>query len=178
MKTDMYIASLIQYSLDCGLIEPCDCTYMTNQLLQVLGMDSYTPTEPVAMSLDKILKGLLDDAVERGVCGGEITSRDLLDTKLMGILTPPPQRGAEEIHGSLSGISRDSDGLVLPLLPGYGLHPPLPHPKGYALENKHRVWRPGHHHQPEQAGKGSQGHRRGEKRTPVRLSQVPALPGK
>ena len=91
MKTDMYIASLIQYSLDCGLIEPCDCTYMTNQLLQVLGMDSYTPTEPVAMSLEKILKGLLDDAVERGVCGGEITSRDLLDTKLMGILTPPPR---------------------------------------------------------------------------------------
>lgn len=91
MKTDMYIASLIQYSLDCGLIEPCDCTYMTNQLLQVLGMDSYTPTEPVAMSLDKILKGLLDDAVERGICGGDITSRDLLDTKLMGILTPPPR---------------------------------------------------------------------------------------
>lgn len=91
MKTDMYIASLIQYSLDCGLIEPCDCTYMTNQLLQVLGMDSYTPTEPVAMLLDKILKGLLDDAVERGVCGGDITNRDLLDTKLMGVLTPLPR---------------------------------------------------------------------------------------
>ena len=43
------------------------------------------------MPLEELLKGLLDDAVERGICGGDITSRDLLDTKLMGILTPPPR---------------------------------------------------------------------------------------
>lgn len=29
---------------------------------------------------------MLDDAVQRGVCSDDITSRDLLDTRLMGIL--------------------------------------------------------------------------------------------
>ena len=29
--------------------------------------------------------------MRRGICGEDITSRDLLDTKLMGILTPPPR---------------------------------------------------------------------------------------
>ena len=91
MNVDTYIASLIQYGLDRGLFESCDRTYMTNQLLQVLELDSFSPSESRAMPLEEILKGLLDGAVERGVCGDDITSRDLLDTKLMGILTPPPR---------------------------------------------------------------------------------------
>lgn len=86
------ISSLVQYSLDCGLIESCDTNFMTNQLLQALCLDSFEPAAPVAISLEAILKGLVDDAVRRGICGEHITSRDLLDTKLMGILTPPPER--------------------------------------------------------------------------------------
>ena len=43
------------------------------------------------MALEVILQGLLEDAVERGIIGEDITSRDLLDTKLMGVLTPPPR---------------------------------------------------------------------------------------
>lgn len=91
MNVNTYIASLVQYGLSKGLIEPCDTAYITNQLLQAMHLDSYEPAEPQAMPLEDILGGLLNDAVARGVCEGDITSRDLFDTKLMGILTPMPR---------------------------------------------------------------------------------------
>lgn len=91
MSANMYLASLVQYGIDKGLIEEYDRTYMINQLLQHLNLDSYTETRPKAMPLEEILQGLLDDAVERGICGDSIASRDLLDTLLMGLLTPPPR---------------------------------------------------------------------------------------
>ena len=91
MNVSAYISSLVQYGLDCGLIEPCDGNFIINQLMQALCLDSFEPSAPVPLSLEEILKGLLDAAVERGICGEDITSRDLLDTKLMGILTPPPR---------------------------------------------------------------------------------------
>ena len=91
MNIHTYLASLVQYGLDTGLIEDCDKTYITNQLLQVLQLDSFEPAEPCNLPLEKILKGLLDDAVSRGVCEDNITARDLFDTKLMGVLTPLPR---------------------------------------------------------------------------------------
>ena len=91
MNVSELISSLVQYGLDCALIEPCDTNFITNQLLQALGLDSFEPAAPVDLPLEEILKGLVDDAVRRGICGEDITSRDLLDTKLMGILTPPPR---------------------------------------------------------------------------------------
>ena len=104
MNVDTYIASLVQYGLDCELIEPCDRTYITNQLLQALDLDSCEPAAPAEMPLEEILKGLLDDAVARGVCNDDITSRDLLDTKLMGVLTPPPR----EVRKKFSALYEQS----------------------------------------------------------------------
>ena len=91
MDINTYISSLVRYGMDRGLLEPCDEIYATNQILQALQLDSYTPAEAVDLPLEEILKGLLDDAVARGVCGEDITSRDLLDTRLMGVLTPLPR---------------------------------------------------------------------------------------
>lgn len=104
MNVSANISSLVQYGLDCALIDPCDTIFMTNQLLQALCLDSFEPAAPVALPLEEILKGLLDDAVERGICGEDITSRDLLDTKLMGILTPPPR----EVRKKFAEAYRDS----------------------------------------------------------------------
>lgn len=85
-----YIASLVQYGLRTGLIEECDKIYITNSILEVLGIDSCQEAEPKEIPLEEILKGLLDYAVEKGLCADNITDRDLMDTKLMGILTPRP----------------------------------------------------------------------------------------
>ena len=86
-----YIASLVRYGLNTGMIEECDKTYITNTILETLGMYEYVAAEPRELPLEEILKGLLDYAVETGICADDITSRDLFDTRLMGILTPPPR---------------------------------------------------------------------------------------
>ena len=85
-----YLASLVQYGIDRELIEECDRIYITNQLLQVMELNEYEDAEPVNLELETMLKALTDDAVARGVCEDDITSRDLFDTRLMGVLTPRP----------------------------------------------------------------------------------------
>lgn len=88
---DREIAALVQYALDKGLIRPADRTWAVNQLLSALELDSYEePREVPEMELEEILAGILDDAVARGIIDDGVTSRDLLDTKLMGVLTPRP----------------------------------------------------------------------------------------
>ena len=91
MQESFYISALIQYGLSKKLFEPCDQTYIANRILEVLQLDEFQFEETRAMPLEEILKGLLDNAVQRGICGEDTTSRDLFDTKLMGILTPPPR---------------------------------------------------------------------------------------
>jgi len=86
-----YLASLVHYGLRTGLIEPCDKTYITNMLLQVMELDAYEEAPAQDLALEEILNGLLENAIARGICKDDITSRDLFDTKLMGILTPLPR---------------------------------------------------------------------------------------
>ncbi len=99
-----YIASLVQYGLKTGLIEECDKIYITNSLLECLDMVDYEETEPQNLPLEEILKGLLDYAVEKGICDDDITARDLFDTKLMGILTPAPR----EVRAKFANLYEES----------------------------------------------------------------------
>ncbi len=87
-----YIAALADYAAGRGLIDLRDRTWAVNQLLAVLELDAYDEPEEAAagLELEEILAGLLDDAEARGLIGGGVTARDLLDTKLMGALTPRP----------------------------------------------------------------------------------------
>ena len=100
MEVNVYIAALVQYGIDKKLIEPCDKAFIINQLLAPLQLDSYEPGEVRTLSLEQILKGLTDYAVSKGIISDDITSRDLFDTKLMGILTPPPR----EVRSKFSAL--------------------------------------------------------------------------
>ena len=92
MKIETYIDSLISYAMNKGLALPEDHTVLTNRLLEILHLDSYTPSdEPQTEELEEILKGLLDYACETGLCEDNVVARDLFDTKLMGALTPLPR---------------------------------------------------------------------------------------
>ena len=92
MKIETYIDSLVSYAMNCGLAEPCDHQLLVNKLLELLGMDDYTPSdEPQTEELEEILKGVLDYACEKGLCEDNITARDLFDTKIMGLITPMPR---------------------------------------------------------------------------------------
>ena len=103
MTVNGYVTALVRYGLEKGLIEPCDQTYITNQLLMTMGLDSYEYEEAPALELEDILAGLLDDAVARGVCDDNITARDLFDTKLMGVLTPLPR----EVRAKFAALYAD-----------------------------------------------------------------------
>ena len=92
MKIETYIDALLSYAMNCGLAEPEDHQVLLNRLLEIMKMDAYTPSEePMPEDLEQILKGLLDYAVEKGLCENTITAKDLFDTRLMGALTPMPR---------------------------------------------------------------------------------------
>ena len=92
MKIETYIDSLVSYAMNCGLAEPVDHTVLTNRLLDLLRLDDYTPSEePLTEDLEEILAGMLDYAVEKGLCDDGITARDIFDTRIMGAITPMPR---------------------------------------------------------------------------------------
>jgi len=92
MKIETCIDSLISYAMNCGLAEPVDHTVLTNRLLDLLHLDDYTPSdEPQSEDLEEILAGILDYAVEKGLCDDGITARDIFDTRIMGAITPMPR---------------------------------------------------------------------------------------
>ena len=100
MSVESNIAELILYAEEQGLIGHEDRNYAANCMLAALEYEpsgSFVPREAVDVvalqprrKLEQILADLLDDAMERGVIDGGVASRDLLDTKLMGCVTPRP----------------------------------------------------------------------------------------
>ena len=86
------IKKLVQYGIDTGLIPECERIYTTNLLLDLFHEDNYEDTkiEGNDIELEEVLKGLLDEAVARGIIEDSIVYRDLFDTKIMNCLTPRP----------------------------------------------------------------------------------------
>ena len=92
MRIETYIDSLVSYAMNRGLAEPVDHQVLTNRLLDILRKDDYEPSaEPQSEDLEEILGGILDYAVERGLCEDNITARDIFDTRIMGAVTPMPR---------------------------------------------------------------------------------------
>ena len=90
---DEAVSKLVSYALDKGLIQPCESIWAVNAILDVLKLDGYA--DPGGswgeIQLSAVLDQLLDDAHARGVLSeNSVVYRDLLDTELMGRLTPRP----------------------------------------------------------------------------------------
>ena len=89
------VEALVQYGIDKALIAGEDRVWARNQLLAALSLDGFAPEDGCVCAgeeLDCILLRILDDAERRGLITGGVVSRDLLDTKLMGVLTPRPSQ--------------------------------------------------------------------------------------
>ncbi|MDO4265370.1 MAG: UDP-glucose--hexose-1-phosphate uridylyltransferase [Eubacteriales bacterium] len=135
MNVNAYIKSLVLYGKKQGLLEKDDMIYARNQLLERLHLDEYVEPEETELiltgdgeaagdSLETILKGLCDYAVQAGLLQDDtVTQRDLFDTKLMNCLMPRPcevirrfdglcdgtAEGAEAATDYFYKLSRDSD---------------------------------------------------------------------
>ena len=86
------IYELIQYSVKTGLVAEDDVVYTTNRLLEFFGIDEYTePSSVSPRELHLILDDMLEYAVANNMLENDtITYRDLFDTAIMGLVTPPP----------------------------------------------------------------------------------------
>lgn len=87
------IQRLINYGITQNLITKADQFVVQNQLMEALHLTDWqlsgVETEPDA-SIDAILQPLVEYACSNGIISDTAASRDLFDTKLMGILTPMP----------------------------------------------------------------------------------------
>ena len=88
-------AALADYAIARGLIDPADRTWAVNTLLAAMRLEDFREPEQRRTwepPREEILGMLTEFAVRREIIQGDITSRDLFDTGLMGILTPGPPR--------------------------------------------------------------------------------------
>jgi len=88
------IDKLISYAVMTGLTPAYDEIYVRNKLIARLGIDSYEPTGAVCKDvseLSSILDEITDYAAKQGMLEADsIVYRDIFDTEIMDILTPPP----------------------------------------------------------------------------------------
>lgn len=95
------IKKLVTYGLDKKLTMPEDEIYTINQYLEVFRLDEYEDSdiEGEEIILPEILDRLTDAAYDRYIIkSDDIVTRDLFDTKLMGILTPKPSQVIKEFR--------------------------------------------------------------------------------
>ncbi|NLL36340.1 MAG: UDP-glucose--hexose-1-phosphate uridylyltransferase [Fretibacterium sp.] len=108
---------LLNFALKRGLIAREDVAWAANGLIEVLGLTSFErriPSEEEFLDLpdlpDALLEPLLDWAEEQGLIDGTMTERDLLDTRLMGCLTPRPSEVSmrfEVLRARSPGLATD-----------------------------------------------------------------------
>ncbi len=93
------IRRLVCYGLEKELFTARDEIFVTNRLLEILGLDSFECDEDYTdVNLEETLKQLLDYAAERGIIDDNITARDLFDTKLMGAMLPRPSEVTDKFY--------------------------------------------------------------------------------
>ena len=103
------INALLDFAIARDLITEEDRIWAFNRLLEVLQLDS-PEEEAFLISADgaelpsALLDRLTDDAIQRGVIEGGPVSRDLFDTRLMGVLTPAPH----EVRAKFRALYRES----------------------------------------------------------------------
>ena len=95
MKNDpaFLIAELLRYGRTTGLVPPEDEIYTQNRLLALFGLAApYAGELPDRQRpLSEILGEICDRAFEAGAFeNNTVAYRDLFDTEVMGLLTPPP----------------------------------------------------------------------------------------
>ena len=99
MDLQKEITKLVQYGLDHELIQPEDKIYTINQYLEIFHLDEYEEPDISGeeIVLEDILKNLLDAAYDRYIIkSNDVVTRDLFDTRLMGVLVAKPSQIIKE----------------------------------------------------------------------------------
>lgn len=102
------VQSLIDYGINTSLITQDDEFVIRNELMEILKLTDWRegPKPEHASSIEEILLPLVDYACKQGIIPDTSSSRDLFDTKLMGLLTPMP-------HEIITEFQRRYDGSAI-----------------------------------------------------------------
>ena len=87
------ISELVEYGMQQGLVDVADEVYVTNRLMELLECEVFEKREPGSeiRPVHEILEDILAYAIEKEILKEDtITAKDLFDTKVMGLITPPP----------------------------------------------------------------------------------------
>lgn len=100
MKVDTLVYELCEYAARVGLSPREDFDYNVAGLMDALGMTDFAPdvTENDERAVHEILNDLCDYAVSAGIIEDGIVSRDLFDTRLMGVVTDRPSAVTEKFE--------------------------------------------------------------------------------
>lgn len=87
------IERLIDYAVRKNIITVEDTLYVRNRLIDALHLSDFQEcgADAEGMTVDAILAPIIDYAIEQGIISDTQNSRDLFDTKIMGLLMPMPR---------------------------------------------------------------------------------------
>ncbi len=106
-----YITELVNYGVREGLVDRLDRTYTINRLIEFFGLIEYVEPEviPEPRELHLILEDMISWALGSGVLESDTTAaKDLFDTKIMGLITPPPSVVIRKFNDLAERSSRDA----------------------------------------------------------------------
>ena len=93
---DKLISELISYGMENGLISCDDRVYVINRLLELFDKKEFVWSEEKVRPVHLILSDIMEYALKQGLMEDDtITSKDLFDTKIMGLITPMPSQVRE-----------------------------------------------------------------------------------
>ena len=97
---DRLISELVSYGMTNELIAEDDKVYVINRLLELFDKKDFVWSDEKIRSIHMILADMMKYAIEKGIMEDEtITSKDLFDTKIMGLITPMPSQVREKFKG-------------------------------------------------------------------------------
>lgn len=97
---DRLISELVSYGMTNELIAEDDKVYVINRLLELFDKKDFVWSDEKIRSIHMILADMMKYAIEKGIMEDDtITSKDLFDTKIMGLITPMPSQVREKFKG-------------------------------------------------------------------------------
>ncbi|MGB6408882.1 MAG: UDP-glucose--hexose-1-phosphate uridylyltransferase, partial [Planococcus donghaensis] len=87
-----HLAGLVHQALQCSLIEKDDIDYVRNQVLYLIGLESYPneKIEPTSDTIPNLLEHLIAYAVEQGVIGDVFDDKEMLSANIMNCFVARP----------------------------------------------------------------------------------------
>lgn len=96
---DKVISELVSYGMLNGLIAEDDRVYVINRLLELFDKKDFVWSDEQVRPIHLILEDMMNYAIEQGIMEDDtITTKDLFDTKVMGLITPMPSQVREKFQ--------------------------------------------------------------------------------